>query len=53
MSGFNEVADRIWVARYPWLDVNVSVVAGGAGLLVLDTNASADLARGVVADLPG
>jgi glyoxylase-like metal-dependent hydrolase (beta-lactamase superfamily II) len=51
VSGFSEVADRIWVARYPWLDVNVSVVAGEAGLLVLDTNASADLARGVVADL--
>ena len=51
MSGFNEVADRVWVARYPWLDVNVSVVAGEAGLLVLDTQASADLACGVVADL--
>ncbi len=51
MSGFNEVADRVWVARYPWLDVNVSVVAGDDGLLVLDTQASAELARGVVADL--
>ena len=51
MSGFIEVADRVWVARYPWLDVNVSVVSGGAGLLVLDTQASAALAREVVADL--
>ncbi len=51
MTGFEEVADRVWVARYPWLDVNVSVVAGGAGLLVLDTQASAELAREVVADL--
>jgi len=51
VSGFTEVADRIWVSRYPWLDVNVSVIAGEAGLLVLDTQASADLARGVVADL--
>ncbi len=41
----------MWVARYPWLDVNVSVIAGGAGLLVLDTQASAALAREVVADL--
>ena len=48
---FTEVADRVWVARYPWLDVNVSVVAGGAGLLVLDTQASAELAREVVAAL--
>ena len=51
VTGFNEVADRVWVARYPWLDVNVSVVAGEAGLLVLDTQASAALAREVVADL--
>ncbi len=51
MTGFNEVADRVWVARYPWLDVNVSVVAGGEGLLVLDTQASAALAREVLEDL--
>ncbi len=51
MAGFNEVADRVWVSRYPWLDVNVSMVAGEAGLLVLDTQASAALAREVVADL--
>jgi len=50
-DGFHEVADRVWVARYPWLDVNVSMVAGGAGLLVLDTQASAALAREVVADV--
>jgi glyoxylase-like metal-dependent hydrolase (beta-lactamase superfamily II) len=50
-DGFREVADRVWVSRYPWLDVNVSVVAGEAGLLVLDTQASAALAREVVADL--
>jgi glyoxylase-like metal-dependent hydrolase (beta-lactamase superfamily II) len=51
VSGFIEVADRVWVARYPWFDVNVSLVAGDAGLLVLDTQASAALAREVVADL--
>jgi glyoxylase-like metal-dependent hydrolase (beta-lactamase superfamily II) len=51
VTGFNEVADRVWVARYPWLDVNVSAVAGEAGLLVLDTQASAALAREVLADL--
>ena len=50
-DGFREVADRVWVARYPWLDVNVSMVAGDAGLLVLDTQASAALAREVVADV--
>jgi len=51
VTGFEEVADRVWVARYPWLDVNVSVVAGDAGLLVLDTQASATLAREMVTDL--
>ena len=30
MSEFTEVADRVWVARYAWFDVNVSVVAGSA-----------------------
>jgi glyoxylase-like metal-dependent hydrolase (beta-lactamase superfamily II) len=51
MSNFTEVADRVWVARYEWFDVNVSVVAGAAGLLVVDTNASAAAARAVLADL--
>jgi glyoxylase-like metal-dependent hydrolase (beta-lactamase superfamily II) len=51
VTDFDEVADRVWVARYPWLDLNVTAVAGGAGLLVLDTQASAELAREMVADL--
>ena len=51
MSNFAEVADRVWVARYEWFDVNVTVVAGSAGLLVVDTNASAPAARAVLADL--
>jgi glyoxylase-like metal-dependent hydrolase (beta-lactamase superfamily II) len=51
VAGFVEVTDRVWVARYPWLDVNVTLVAGGEGLLVLDTQASAALARDVVADV--
>jgi glyoxylase-like metal-dependent hydrolase (beta-lactamase superfamily II) len=51
MSVFTEVADRVWVARYEWFDVNVSVVAGAAGLLVVDTNASERAARAVLADL--
>lgn len=35
-----EVADRCWVARHDFLDVNVSVVAGDDGLLVVDSHAS-------------
>ena len=51
MAVFAEVADRVWVARYEWWDVNVSVIEGEQGLLVVDTNASSRAARGVVADL--
>src|SRR5689334_18779110 len=51
MTDFTEVADRVWVARYEWFDVNVSVVAGSAGLLVVDTNASELAAREVMGDL--
>jgi glyoxylase-like metal-dependent hydrolase (beta-lactamase superfamily II) len=48
---FSEVADRVWVRRYPWFDVNVSVVGGERGLVVVDTHASAVAAREVVADV--
>jgi len=48
---FVEVADRVWVARHEWFDVNVSVVAGEAGLLVVDTHASETAARGVVEEV--
>ncbi|MDN5896442.1 MAG: MBL fold metallo-hydrolase, partial [Nocardioides sp.] len=37
---FSEVADRVWLARHEWLDVNLTVIAGGAGLVVVDTLAS-------------
>jgi glyoxylase-like metal-dependent hydrolase (beta-lactamase superfamily II) len=46
--GFVEVADRCWVARHEFLDVNVGVVAGERGLLVVDTHASEADARGVL-----
>src|SRR4051794_41126166 len=48
---FTEVADDVWVARYEWFDVNVSVVRGSSGLLVVDTHASAEAAREVVEDV--
>ncbi|MGY2874294.1 glyoxylase-like metal-dependent hydrolase (beta-lactamase superfamily II) [Marmoricola sp. URHA0025 HA25] len=51
MSMFAEVADRVWVARYEWFDVNVGVVGGSEGLLVVDTNASEAAAGAVLADL--
>jgi glyoxylase-like metal-dependent hydrolase (beta-lactamase superfamily II) len=51
MSAFVEVADRVWVARYDWFDVNVGVIGGEAGLVVVDTNASAAAGREVLPDL--
>ena len=47
-AGFVEVADRCWVARLDFLDVNVGLVGGGRGLLVVDTSASEVEARRVV-----
>jgi glyoxylase-like metal-dependent hydrolase (beta-lactamase superfamily II) len=48
---FEEVADRLWVARHDWFDVNVTVVGGDRGLVVVDTHASALAARAVVDDV--
>ncbi|MGI8645798.1 MAG: MBL fold metallo-hydrolase [Nocardioides sp.] len=51
MPDFTEVADRVWVARYAWFDVNVSLVGSDRGLLVVDTHGSAAAAREVVDDV--
>ncbi|MDQ4051475.1 MAG: MBL fold metallo-hydrolase [Actinomycetota bacterium] len=48
---FTEIADRVWVARYEWFDVNVSLVAGDRGLLAVDTHASAVAAHAVIDDI--
>ncbi|WP_345463885.1 MBL fold metallo-hydrolase [Nocardioides marinquilinus] len=45
---FVEIADRVWVARQEWFDVNVTLVGGARGLMVVDTHASARAARDVV-----
>lgn len=50
---FSEVADGVWVARQEWFDLNVSVVRGSAGLLVVDTTGSAPAAEAVVAEVRG
>ncbi len=34
---WSEIADRCWVRRYPEWDVNVGVLAGSAGVLLVDT----------------
>ncbi|MGY2702835.1 MULTISPECIES: MBL fold metallo-hydrolase [unclassified Nocardioides] len=48
---FTDVADRVWVARYPQWDVNVTLVGGSDGLLVVDTHGSDAHAREVVDDV--
>ncbi len=48
---FTEIADRVWVARYDWFDVNVTLVGGDRGLLVVDTHASDLAARAVIDDV--
>ena len=35
-----EVADRVWVKRCEWFDVNLCVIGGERGLVVVDTHAS-------------
>lgn len=47
-QGFVEVADRVWVARHSWFDVNVTVVGGEQGLVVVDTHASEPAMREVL-----
>ena len=47
-SGFVEVADRCWVARHRLADVNVGVVGGRDGLVLVDTHSSAATARVVL-----
>jgi glyoxylase-like metal-dependent hydrolase (beta-lactamase superfamily II) len=47
------IADRVWVARHEYLDVNVGIVAGSRGLLVIDTLWSEEAARELAARLPG
>jgi len=48
---FTEVATDVWVARYEWFDVNVSLIRGSSGLLVVDTHASAVAAATVVEEI--
>jgi glyoxylase-like metal-dependent hydrolase (beta-lactamase superfamily II) len=48
---FVEIAERVWVARYEWADVNVTAVGGERGLVVVDTHGSTAAGRSVLADL--
>jgi glyoxylase-like metal-dependent hydrolase (beta-lactamase superfamily II) len=50
-SGFLEVADRVFVARYPQWDVNVGLVLGRDGAIVIDTRSSTVQGSEVLDDL--
>jgi glyoxylase-like metal-dependent hydrolase (beta-lactamase superfamily II) len=51
VSGFEEVADRVWVSRYEWIDANVTAIGSERGLVVVDTHGSTAAGRLVVGDL--
>ena len=46
---FTEVAPQVWVAHYDWMHVNITLIGGSDGLLMVDTHGSAAQAR-IVAD---
>jgi glyoxylase-like metal-dependent hydrolase (beta-lactamase superfamily II) len=49
VADFTEVAPRVWVAHYDWMHVNITLVAGESGLVMVDTHGSERMAR-IVAD---
>jgi glyoxylase-like metal-dependent hydrolase (beta-lactamase superfamily II) len=51
VTAFVEVADRVWVARYEWVDANVTAIGSERGLVVVDTHGSTAAGRAVLDDL--
>ncbi|GGF31706.1 MBL fold metallo-hydrolase [Marmoricola endophyticus] len=49
--GFVEVADRVWVSRRGWYDVNLTAVGGERGTVLIDTHGSEAAGRAVLDDL--
>ncbi|TDW23855.1 MBL fold metallo-hydrolase [Kribbella kalugense] len=45
MSTWNEIGDRTWVRRYDEWDLNVGLVVGSEGALVIDTRATTEEAE--------
>lgn len=48
---FQEVAPRVWVAHHDWMHVNITLIGGSDGLLMVDTHGSAAAARAVADDV--
>ncbi|HEU4945982.1 MAG TPA: MBL fold metallo-hydrolase [Kribbella sp.] len=51
MSNWTELGNRCWVRRYPAWDLNVGLVAGSDGVLVVDTRASVPQAEELLAEI--
>lgn len=51
MSKWVELGDRCWVRRYPEWDLNIGLVVGTEGALVVDTRASTAEAEELLADI--
>jgi glyoxylase-like metal-dependent hydrolase (beta-lactamase superfamily II) len=52
-AGFVEVADGCFAARRSWVDVNVGLVVGERGVLVVDTHASHAAGARIAAEIAG
>ena len=51
MAHFTAVGDRVWVAHYDWMHVNITLVGGERGLVMVDTHGSERQARTVADDV--
>ncbi|HXH78341.1 MBL fold metallo-hydrolase [Nocardioides sp.] len=51
MPEFTEVAPRVWVAHYDWMHVNITLIGGSDGLVMVDTHGSERQARIIADDL--
>lgn len=51
MPEFTEVAPRVWVAHYDWMHVNITLIGGSDGLVMVDTHGSQRQARIIADDL--
>jgi glyoxylase-like metal-dependent hydrolase (beta-lactamase superfamily II) len=48
---FEEIGDRVWVAHHAWMHVNITLVGGDRGLVMVDTHSSEKAARQVADDV--
>jgi glyoxylase-like metal-dependent hydrolase (beta-lactamase superfamily II) len=51
MSNWTELGDRCWVRRYPSWDLNIGVVAGRDGVLVVDSRATVGEAEELLSEV--